>query len=409
MAFGVATKYRNSFWYLWSWELSGLTLSMGCMLAIIIILFHMNNRPLSAWDLPISLNTAISVFSALSQTSMMLSVAEGISQLKWIYFQQREHPLIHLQTFDEASRGPWGAMMFIWKIRWHALVASVGAVITILALAMQSFTQQTIKLPSRQVLTTDVRASVHASRSFDTGRPYLPLDNPAVALLDLTPVPVGKSLYIVSSRVHDKTHRTSERYTDTFARRILSHRHQQRNLSRTLRTRYPDAVLLSNQQLYMALRGFGSMQQMLQRVKFTANDMSLHKHNASDTSILVSSTWTPAILQLHNSIWIAVIGFNLCQQPEHEHYSELQRSHHHSSMETFAFIRIFSFRGKGGENSKCTRRHKCHLPATQACCVRVSTTLVRQIISIHILWGSLHGQTSTLGAATLRTADSIHR
>ncbi|KAF2086180.1 hypothetical protein K490DRAFT_17586, partial [Saccharata proteae CBS 121410] len=92
----------------WLWEIGGMILSLACMAAIIAVLPYMDNRPLSEFKLSIAPNTLISTFITIAKTAMLLPVAEGISQLKWVYFQTRSRPLDELDRFDEASRGPWG-------------------------------------------------------------------------------------------------------------------------------------------------------------------------------------------------------------------------------------------------------------------------------------------------------------
>jgi hypothetical protein len=81
----------------------GLALSMSTMTAIIAILAYMHARPLMHWTAPISLNTAIALLATVSQTSFLVAVANGLSQLKWVYFQQRPHLLVDFQVFDDAS------------------------------------------------------------------------------------------------------------------------------------------------------------------------------------------------------------------------------------------------------------------------------------------------------------------
>lgn len=43
--------------------------------------------------------------------------------------------------FNEASRGPFGALSLILHIRWGATIASLGALLMILALAQDTFYQ----------------------------------------------------------------------------------------------------------------------------------------------------------------------------------------------------------------------------------------------------------------------------
>ncbi|EKG16900.1 hypothetical protein MPH_05881 [Macrophomina phaseolina MS6] len=74
---------------------------------------------------------------------MMMPIAEGISQLKWYWFNEPQ-PLIDLDRFDTASRGPWGSLLLLFHTRKHYL-ASLGAFITIAALAVDPFSQQVLQ------------------------------------------------------------------------------------------------------------------------------------------------------------------------------------------------------------------------------------------------------------------------
>ncbi|KAK7990910.1 hypothetical protein PG990_015190 [Apiospora arundinis] len=56
-----------------------------------------------------------------------------------------------MDTFDVASRGPWGALTLLWHLKWEAKLASWASLITILALAMEPFTQQIISFRTRPV------------------------------------------------------------------------------------------------------------------------------------------------------------------------------------------------------------------------------------------------------------------
>lgn len=46
----------------------------------------------------------------------LLIVTKAISQLKWVWFRT-EKKLADLETFDRASRGPWGAIKLSFTLR----------------------------------------------------------------------------------------------------------------------------------------------------------------------------------------------------------------------------------------------------------------------------------------------------
>ncbi|KAH0172827.1 hypothetical protein KCU67_g1555, partial [Aureobasidium melanogenum] len=141
-------------WDEWLFEILACTLSLLALVAIVITLAVHDGRPLPEWPFNISVNALVSVFGVILKTSMMLPVSESISQLKWTWFQ-KPHSLGHFTDFDSASRGPWGCLKVLRRCHVRHLT-SVGAAITILALASDPFIQQMIKFrPVTFLLTTD--------------------------------------------------------------------------------------------------------------------------------------------------------------------------------------------------------------------------------------------------------------
>lgn len=158
-------RWRN----VWIWEFLVTFLSLGCMCAIGIILATMHGRPLARWPLPISPNALISVFATVSKSAMLLALAEGISQLKWVYFQRSAHRLKDFQIFDDASRGPWGAVKLIAKLNIRAIVAAAGALIVIMSLAMDPFVQQILTFRTDMVVAINGTATIGVATAFDSG------------------------------------------------------------------------------------------------------------------------------------------------------------------------------------------------------------------------------------------------
>lgn len=74
----VGHSRRLGIWRLWKWELLSLAASASFLIAIIVTLREFNDKDLSAWKAPISINTVISVLSVLFKGSLGLPVAEGM-------------------------------------------------------------------------------------------------------------------------------------------------------------------------------------------------------------------------------------------------------------------------------------------------------------------------------------------
>ncbi|KAI4674050.1 uncharacterized protein J4E88_008517 [Alternaria novae-zelandiae] len=129
----------------------------------------MYGKPMRDWRLPIQPNSLIAVFSTIAKSALLVPLAECIGQLKWIYFQTpQSKPINRLYDFDVATRGPWGAFTFLYKLRLRksAALASFGAALTILSLGFEPFTQQVLRVYSKPALLVNTTGTVSSSNSF---------------------------------------------------------------------------------------------------------------------------------------------------------------------------------------------------------------------------------------------------
>ncbi|GME55774.1 hypothetical protein GTA08_BOTSDO13905 [Neofusicoccum parvum] len=141
----------------WVGEIIAALLSLGCLAVVIYILVDIGSdgKRLSDWTLSISPNSMVSTFITASRFLMLFVVAECIGQLRWIYYQAGPRPLDELEVFDSASRGAFGSVLFVLRMKARALMATLGALIVIVALAMDPFAQQILSFPSRPVSLND--------------------------------------------------------------------------------------------------------------------------------------------------------------------------------------------------------------------------------------------------------------
>ena len=146
--------YRHNPWYLsWQQETWAMVFSLCCLIAVCIIMAWIDGRRLSIWHWAIQPNAVVSLLLVSSKASLMLSTAACLSQLKWTHFESRPRKLRDLETFDDASRGPWGSLRLLSARGTGSLDKAVwlGCVITILVLAMETFGQQLLSFPERRV------------------------------------------------------------------------------------------------------------------------------------------------------------------------------------------------------------------------------------------------------------------
>ncbi|KAH6625727.1 hypothetical protein C7974DRAFT_396605 [Boeremia exigua] len=129
----------------WGFELFAVTVSLGALLAIILVLRREDGKRLTEWRLAITLNTVIAALGTLARTTLAFALSACVGQQKWNWLRMRSDQLVAWERFDEASRGPWGATrLFIWLRARHW--AALGALVIIGTVAFDPFLQAVISI-----------------------------------------------------------------------------------------------------------------------------------------------------------------------------------------------------------------------------------------------------------------------
>ncbi|KAH7093060.1 hypothetical protein FB567DRAFT_162614 [Paraphoma chrysanthemicola] len=130
----------------WLFEIVSVTTSAICMAVIIVILVSLKDQPLSKWPLGL---TIITVLSKIASAALILPISEAIGQLKWSWFHGKESKdAFDFEIFDKASRGAWGSVLLLIRTKGRSL-AALGALLTVMLLAIDTFFQQVTDLPER--------------------------------------------------------------------------------------------------------------------------------------------------------------------------------------------------------------------------------------------------------------------
>lgn len=111
----------------------------------------------------LTLNAMISIL-ATSKSAILFVVASCLSQIKWVWFQTSRQ-LVHIQTLDDASRGPLGAFILLFGQLVRS-IAGLGAIITILSLAFDPFIQQVLVFPLAPVTENSPASTAKVSSGF---------------------------------------------------------------------------------------------------------------------------------------------------------------------------------------------------------------------------------------------------
>ena len=142
----------------WLWEILSILLSGVCFALTLVLLKIYDQRAPPQFIYGITLNALISILTTFSKSALLVVVAGAISQLKWRWFQNTNgKSVLDTQVFDDASRGPWGSAVLLATPHTWSLV-SMGALVSIFALALDPFAQQLLSYPTRQVIATDAAA-----------------------------------------------------------------------------------------------------------------------------------------------------------------------------------------------------------------------------------------------------------
>ena len=150
----------------WLIELSACGGSLLSLLALVIFLHHYDGRAQPDWPYNITINSVLSWFTTLMKALMLVSVTACLSQANRIQFSTTPHAFKDSLVYDSASRGPKGSLQLLWGFRaryvnrpltalillkltigiGYRYVASIGAVITILTLAVDPTVQQIVTI-----------------------------------------------------------------------------------------------------------------------------------------------------------------------------------------------------------------------------------------------------------------------
>ncbi|KAI3317041.1 hypothetical protein HD806DRAFT_551205 [Xylariaceae sp. AK1471] len=151
----------------WTPEIASEVFSVVSLLAMIILLSRLEGRPLSTCTIAVSPNAVIAILSIASKALLIYALGQTISQLKWLHLIKKPDSLEVLQHYDDASRGPLGAVRMFWTVRSASLVAYLGCLTILLALAFEPFSQQLLHFDERVMTYPDLQSSVSFSTVYD--------------------------------------------------------------------------------------------------------------------------------------------------------------------------------------------------------------------------------------------------
>lgn len=152
----------------WAWEIGSVTLAVVGLALLVAFLVTINNTPYANWQYTASPNTVVSIIITITKAALLVPVSSCLGQLKWNLFQNPA-PLYQMQVIDQASRGPWGSLEILLRGLFGSRTGSltyIGALLTVLALAVDPFAQQILTFPSRTVPALNATAMTQTSQNW---------------------------------------------------------------------------------------------------------------------------------------------------------------------------------------------------------------------------------------------------
>ncbi|KAI0966707.1 hypothetical protein F4678DRAFT_271884 [Xylaria arbuscula] len=145
---------------IWKFQLLAASTSLIGFSLLVLLLLTFSGRPLSAWPLQIiSINGCIAGLTTLIKGSLLILIVDSISQSKWTWFSA-ERSLGDLEFIDDASRGPWGSLVWLFKHPFRPGLVHFSAILIILATGLEVVSQQLITIESRNAVDGNQKAHI---------------------------------------------------------------------------------------------------------------------------------------------------------------------------------------------------------------------------------------------------------
>ena len=148
----------------WLWEAIAFIFSLLSLASIVGVLIYEDGKQLDQWGWLIPPTAVVSFIGTLGKASLVQVLSQILSQWKWLHFTEEARPLRHMQIFDQASRGPLGSALVMWKSK--GFLASVAACMMVLTILIDPFVQLVFTFPSRLVVDDTQQAVFQSINTF---------------------------------------------------------------------------------------------------------------------------------------------------------------------------------------------------------------------------------------------------
>lgn len=169
---------RRLFLDSWLCEIIAMSFSIGCLVAIVLVIRAFDGERIPQLISGLTLNTVISILSTASRASLIFVISAIIGQLKWCALKTSGRQIHDIQAMDDGSRGPLGAfrMLVLWT---GGSLAALAGLVTLLTISFSPFLQQVVDYPSRNITQPGATASAPQNLAYT---PSLPSRDPQLSV-----------------------------------------------------------------------------------------------------------------------------------------------------------------------------------------------------------------------------------
>ncbi|KAI3329504.1 hypothetical protein F4824DRAFT_506083 [Ustulina deusta] len=129
----------------WALEVFWCVVAIAFLVGISVFLAVHQDVPRPQWPYGISINTIVSLLVGAMGDALASVLSACIGQTKWQWFASPQ-VLSDIETFDRATRDPWGKLQLLTHRYWHGhYLANCGCLIALGALAIGPFAQQIVQ------------------------------------------------------------------------------------------------------------------------------------------------------------------------------------------------------------------------------------------------------------------------
>jgi hypothetical protein len=116
----VRPRVKSWFAKAWIMEILAAVASVILLVVLVVFLRVYDGKTMTHWPAGITINTIVAAISMVIRVAFMFMVGSVLSQGSWNWVSGSKRSasrLSDLELFDSASRGAWGSLKLLWRLK----------------------------------------------------------------------------------------------------------------------------------------------------------------------------------------------------------------------------------------------------------------------------------------------------